>query len=182
MDTLLQVVSEEPVPPRQLNAKLPADLETVCLKCLHKEPGKRYGSAHELAEDLARFQLGEPIVARPVGRLERAWRWCRRNPALAAALAAVLLVFAAGTTVSTVLAVLAAGARANADEETEKAKQSEATAVSARNDLQTTNDRLLTSVARSSLRPLALQPPQPWQPFPLTDPEIQALWELAASP
>ncbi|HVS38481.1 MAG TPA: serine/threonine-protein kinase [Gemmataceae bacterium] len=71
MDTIFQVVSEEPVPPRQLQPKTPRDMETICLKCLRKEPRRRYGSAEELAEDLARYLDGKPITARRVGRLER---------------------------------------------------------------------------------------------------------------
>jgi serine/threonine protein kinase len=84
LETLDLVRSEEPVPPRRLVPKTPRDLETICLKCLEKDPAKRYPSASVLAEDLRRFRQGEPIAARPVGRPERAWKWAKRRPALAA--------------------------------------------------------------------------------------------------
>jgi WD40 repeat protein/serine/threonine protein kinase len=96
LDTLMQVVAEEPVPPTRLQPKLPRDLETICLKCLQKDPRKRYASALELADDLRRFQNDEPILARPVGRWERVRRWCHRNPVVASLLAALVVVFTAG--------------------------------------------------------------------------------------
>jgi WD40 repeat protein/tRNA A-37 threonylcarbamoyl transferase component Bud32 len=99
---LHQVLHDEPRPPRRLNDRIPRDLETVCLKAMAKEPARRYPTAGELADDLHRFLKGEPVRARPVGRGERLRRWCRRNPALAAAcgLAALSLVATAAVAVA----------------------------------------------------------------------------------
>jgi WD40 repeat protein len=94
-ETLLQVTLEDPVPPRQLQPAVPRDLETVCLKCLAKSPGRRYPSAQALADDLQRFLEGHPIQARPVGRLERVVKWARRRPAAAGIIALVVLSLAA---------------------------------------------------------------------------------------
>jgi eukaryotic-like serine/threonine-protein kinase len=93
-ETLQQVLNSEPLSPRALNPSVPLDLETICLKCLEKDSAQRYATARDLADELARFRSGEPIRARPVSALEKGWRWCRRNPVLAAmtVLATVLLI------------------------------------------------------------------------------------------
>jgi WD40 repeat protein len=96
LDVLMLVVSEEPVPPARLRLKLPRDLDTICLKCLQKEPRRRYATAEALAADLRRFLAGEPIQARPVRAWERALKWAKRRPAVAALAAAVAFVTVAG--------------------------------------------------------------------------------------
>ncbi len=89
-ETVHQVLNADPVAPRVLNHSVPADLETVCLKCLEKEPSKRYATAQLLAEDLGQFLNGQPVLARPVGLAGKAWRWWRRNPRLAGAVGLAL--------------------------------------------------------------------------------------------
>jgi tetratricopeptide (TPR) repeat protein len=92
LDTMEQVRSAEPIPPSRLHPKLPRDLETVCLKALAKEPGGRYATAAAFAADLENFLLGRPVAARPVGRLVKLARWCRRKPTAASLSAALVLV------------------------------------------------------------------------------------------
>ncbi len=96
LDTVLQVVNDEPLPPTRLQPKIPRNIETICLKCLEKAPARRYPSAEALAEDLRRFREDEPIQARPAGLLERGLKWVRRRPAIAALSAGILLVAVAG--------------------------------------------------------------------------------------
>jgi serine/threonine protein kinase/Flp pilus assembly protein TadD len=97
-DTLEQVRTDEPVPPRRLQPRVPADLETVCLKCLQKNPAKRYSSAQDLANDLRAIQRGEPIQARPAKVSERLWKLIRRHPAEATLMMLTILAIVAGVT------------------------------------------------------------------------------------
>ena len=98
VDTLRLVVESDPPSPRILNPSVNRDLQTICLKCLEKEPAKRYASAGELADDLARFLDNRPIIARPIGPVQRLGRWCRRSPRVAALSFALLFVVLIGTT------------------------------------------------------------------------------------
>jgi serine/threonine-protein kinase len=95
LDTILEVLAEEPAPPRRLLSQTPRDLETIALKCLEKDPRRRYPSALALAEDLRRFREGRPIVARPVGPPERVLKWIRRQPLTAALVAVAALAVGA---------------------------------------------------------------------------------------
>jgi WD40 repeat protein len=121
VETLDLVRRQEPVAPRWLNPRLPRDLETVCLKCLRKEPAQRYASAAALAEDLSRWRAGKPIAAWPVGRVERAALWARRNPAVAALLTAVAASLLLGTSASTFFGIRATHKADLADQERRRA-------------------------------------------------------------
>jgi WD40 repeat protein len=105
LEVLRRVAGEEPVSVRRLCPGVPRDLETICLKCLRKEPARRYATADALAEDLHRFQTGQPITARRVSAAERLWRWAKRHPAVATLLFALILSLTAGVAVATALAV-----------------------------------------------------------------------------
>jgi hypothetical protein len=125
LDTFRQVLSEEPVPPSRLNPRVPRDLETVCLKCLQKEPQRRYTSAAALAEDLRRYLLGQVVEARPVGALERAGKWIRRNKWVASLSAAAVFTLLAGTVVSLLFAFEARRQTRAATENAQRAREKE---------------------------------------------------------
>ncbi len=103
IETLHQVRNNYPVPPRQFNQSVPRDLETICLKCLEKNPQNRYSSAEALADDLRRFVKAKPIKARPIGLLERGWKWLRRDPVRFALGAGLLLGLTIGVSATWLL-------------------------------------------------------------------------------
>jgi tRNA A-37 threonylcarbamoyl transferase component Bud32 len=170
MEVLRQVREVDPPRPSSIFPEVNRDLETICLKCLEKDPGRRYASAEALAEDLEHWLKGEPITARPVGRLERAWLWSRRNPALATAggLAVAGLVAACVFSIA-----FALQSRALARTERDRREIAD----KAMKESDTARDRLEQTFARSLVRPLNPE----GNTETLTDPEFVALWELAES-
>ena len=131
---LKQVVEDEAPSARNLDGHISRDLETICAKCLEKAPPRRYGSAHELADELRRFLTGEPIHARPVGRPERLWRWCRRGP-LVAGLSAVSLLLAMAIMIGApVWAVRESVLRQQSQDESDRARIAESHALAAAED------------------------------------------------
>lgn len=133
MATIQQVLTREPVRLRSVDPNIPRDLETICLKCLEKDVPKRYAAAADLAADLRAYLDGRPIAARPVGTVERTWKWVKRNPGRAAAIATAMWVF------------IGAGVAAN-----EVRKQREADHVAAEN--QRTEDRIAAEKQRADDR------------------------------
>ncbi len=152
-DTLEQVRTREPVPPTQLQPKVPIDLETICLKCLRKEPNQRYATAEELAEDLRRFLDGEPIRARPIGSLARLLRWCRRNPRMAGLSAAVLVLLLTIAVVSTVFVFVLEARRRELESAWQTAREHEAMA---RQEEQRADDKAREAQSRYKLLQEAL--------------------------
>ena len=132
---LVQILQDEPPSPRKLQSRVPRDLETICLKCLEKDPSRRYASSDDLRDELQRYLDGRPIKARRIGRTTRAWRWCRRNPVVAAS---SLLAVLALISTSVVFAVTAQQQRdLNTKLKTETALKEEAN-----QNLQSTNQQL----------------------------------------
>jgi tetratricopeptide (TPR) repeat protein len=163
LETLMQVVHEEPVPPRRLQSGTPRDLETVCLKCLQKEPKKRYATAEALAEDLRRFGAGRPILARPVGPLGRLGRWARRQPVTAGLLGALLMALLLGLSGVTLLWRRAEAHLQEAQHQRERAEESF-------RDARGAVEQMLTEVGQERLKGI-----------PELDPVRQALLEKAAA-
>lgn len=161
MATMRQVLNVEPVALRELNPEVDQDLETICMKCLEKEPDRRFQTASEVADELQRFINGEPILSRPLGRPERLWRWCRRNPVVASlsGLAATSMIIAV---VSFAVAYFETDearrkVEASLDETAKAQKLSEASfqdALAAVNDFFThvSEDRLLNEPGTEELR------------------------------
>ncbi len=162
VDTIRQVILQEPVAPRRLNPEVPRDLETICLKCLEKEPQKRYAGAEALADDLGHFLAGEPIRARAAGAPERAWLWCRRNPKVAGVLAGFLAAALAGFGVITGLWLAAERDRRRAWEAVEEEKGSAARlADPGRDDERAVADLGASLVALSAAREGGREAPWP---------------------
>jgi serine/threonine protein kinase len=200
--TLQQVIEDDPVAPRTLNSAVPRDLETICLKCLRKDPTQRYATANDLAEDLRRLLALEPILARPVGRAERAAKWMRRHRALTAA----LLVFAVGAIFSSALAVWATRRETELQESKQRLEESENKRQENEGQLGETRIKLEESenkrqgnegqlgetriklseweteanrkTVQKWLEPQGLQARSD---VPLHDREVEALWELAST-
>jgi eukaryotic-like serine/threonine-protein kinase len=149
-ETILQVIRDEPVAPRQFQAKIPVDLETICLKSLQKEAAKRYPSCDAMADDLGRYIRGEPIKARPIGPVERGIGWCRRNPLVSTLASAVSLSLVVVAIVST----WSAFALGNKNSEL---AQTNAKLNTANSDLRITNEALTESNAENTRRSKRLE-------------------------
>jgi serine/threonine protein kinase/tetratricopeptide (TPR) repeat protein len=158
LDTLWLVTGQEVVPPGRRCARVPRDLETICLKCLEKDPAWRYATAADLADDLARFLRGEAVAARPIGGLERLARWCRRRPLVAGLLAAVAVLALAGVGGVTVQwrraeAHLAEARRkgAEAEQQRAEAERQRARAEATVEQMRKVVDEFFTTVSDSTL-------------------------------
>jgi serine/threonine-protein kinase len=151
LNTLWQVISAEPIPPRRLQPTIPLDVQTICLKCLAKEPARRYATAGELAEDLQRFLRKEPIRARLVGPTERAWRWCRRNPLSASLCTAIVSIVLLSFGGLTVMYMRAEDQRAQAARNETRAIQGEVEALAAKLEAQANAAKAAAAQKRAEL-------------------------------
>ncbi|MCM2372762.1 WD40 repeat domain-containing serine/threonine protein kinase [Aporhodopirellula aestuarii] len=164
VDTIRQVIEKEPVSLRLLNPQVPKDLETICLKCLQKEPQSRYGTAGELACDLDRFLEGRPVSARPISRISKTMRWCRRNRVVVAAAVALitsLCLGIIGTTIGLARAMTSEQkAISDRNKATELAADNRALAIrerDAKRELQELSEQLAKQLKQETVWRLAAQ-------------------------
>ena len=148
---LHHVIHDEPRAPRSLNDRIPKDLETICLKAMAKEPSRRYQTAQALADDFERFSGRPADRSGPVGRIERGWRWCRRNPLVAGLSAAVVLALVAGSSVSTLFAINLAAERDRADAKAAEATRQWERAEAGFREARQAVDAYFTTVSESKL-------------------------------
>jgi tetratricopeptide (TPR) repeat protein len=151
IETIDQVCNREPVGVRTLAPAVPRDLETICHKCLEKEPERRYPSASELADDLRRFLAAEPVRARPLGHVARACRWCRRNPRVAILLTALAVVLVGGFAGVTAVGLVARAQKIEADRQRGRAEDRQRLARRALHDLMQVAEQFLDSQPRMTL-------------------------------
>ncbi|MDH3718996.1 MAG: serine/threonine-protein kinase, partial [Planctomycetota bacterium] len=151
VETLRQVMDEEPVPPSRLNPAIDRDLETICLKCLHKEPARRYQTAAALAEDFGRYLRGEPIEARPLSVVQRGARWCRRNPLLSATAATATACLAIALAASVIGYLKTSAALAKSEENYRLAQSALQDAEQSYQLARNTIDDLYTQVSENDL-------------------------------
>ena len=152
LETIHQVLKDDPVPPSRFSPKLERDAETVCLKCLSKDPRKRYPTAGAVADDLHRFLTGEPIVARPVSAVERGWRWVKRNPLLTAVFVGVPVLLTASTLVVLVAFLMTATANVKLAAERQKADNQRVEAEQQRELARTRLEKAIEAVDKMMMR------------------------------
>lgn len=142
------VLKEEPIAPRRLSLAIPIGLESICLKCLEKDPAQRFATAADLCQELNRFVRGNPIVTPPITRFHRAWRWCQHKPVMAALTAAVVISMLAGTIVSTIFGLDANEKRLLADKKTIAASEAEKRKSEALREVTTQKSEVQRTLAR----------------------------------
>ncbi len=161
--TLIQAQHVEPTRPSQLNDRIPRELETICLKAVAKEPGLRYATAAQFADDLQRFLDGRPVLARPAGLSQRVAKWTRRNPRVASLWISVIVIACLATLISTAAAVQLAASRSTVQDAERRARESAATASQQRD------------VALRTLRKLVVDVPKSLEQVPADTSDVEAL-------
>jgi tRNA A-37 threonylcarbamoyl transferase component Bud32 len=173
--TLQKVMTEEPQRPRKLNASIPRDLETICLKCLEKDVPRRYPTAQALADDLLRYTRNEPISVRPTGALERGYKWVKRNKVVAGAIAAVSLALLGGAGVSLGFGLYANEKAEQATAAAGREEEEKNKAIAARNEVQQKSNELKRTLAEALLGPITAKN----RDKRMTPYEVDALWRIA---